>query len=132
MNTTEETGTAPATAEVAQPKPPKRPNVGKRSGNVAPARKKAGKKATSPRKPPTARRKAKVAKPVARDGSKTAKILAVLGRPGGASVTELLKATGWQPHSVRGFLSATVGKKMGLKVASAKGKDGERRYSVKG
>jgi hypothetical protein len=43
-----------------------------------------------------------------------------------------MKATGWQPHSVRGFLSGTVGKKMGLAVSSAKGEDGERAYSVKG
>jgi hypothetical protein len=42
-----------------------------------------------------------------------------------------IKATGWQPHSVRGYLSGTVGKKMKLAVASAKDADGERRYSVK-
>jgi len=44
---------------------------------------------------------------------------------------ELMKATGWQPHSVRGFISGTVGKKMGLTVESAKGEDGERSYSIK-
>ncbi len=42
-----------------------------------------------------------------------------------------MKATGWQPHSDRGFLSGTVGKKMGLTVTSTKGDDGERTYSVK-
>jgi hypothetical protein len=42
-----------------------------------------------------------------------------------------MKATGWQPHSVRGFLSGAVGKKMGLKVTSSKSEDGERSYSVK-
>ena len=41
-----------------------------------------------------------------------------------------MKATGWQAHSVRGFLSGTVGKKMGLTVTSTKGADGERRYAV--
>jgi hypothetical protein len=43
-----------------------------------------------------------------------------------------MKVTGWQPHSVRGFLSGTVGKEMGLAVSSTKGEDGERSYSVKG
>jgi hypothetical protein len=41
-----------------------------------------------------------------------------------------MKATGWQPHSVRGFLSGTVGKKLGLTVKSTKGENGERTYSV--
>jgi hypothetical protein len=42
-----------------------------------------------------------------------------------------MKATGWQAHSVRGFISAVLGKKMGLTVASTKAPDGERRYSLK-
>lgn len=69
--------------------------------------------------------------PGARKGSKTAKLLALLKRPNGVTLTELLKATGWQPHSVRGFLSGTVGKKMGLKVSSTKDAGGNRRYSLK-
>ena len=71
------------------------------------------------------------AKPEARDGSKTAQILDLLKRPGGVTAKELMKATGWQAHSVRGFLSGTVGKKMGLTVTSTKGEDGERTYRVK-
>jgi hypothetical protein len=43
-----------------------------------------------------------------------------------------MKATNWQSHSVRGFLSGTIGKKFGLKVTSAKGESGERSYSVRG
>jgi hypothetical protein len=43
-----------------------------------------------------------------------------------------MKATGWQPHSVRGFLSGTIGKKMGLTITSVKSEDGERSYSIKG
>jgi hypothetical protein len=42
-----------------------------------------------------------------------------------------MKATGWQAHSVRGFLSGTVGKKLGLTIASTKTEEGERTYSVK-
>ena len=44
---------------------------------------------------------------------------------------ELMKATGWQPHSVRGYLSGAVGKKMGLKLESTKAEGSERSYSVK-
>ena len=75
------------------------------------------------------RRQTKVA--ATRKGTKTAKILGLLKRSGGASIKELCKATAWQAHSVRGFLSGTVSKKMGLAVASAKGEDGERTYSIK-
>jgi uncharacterized protein DUF3489 len=66
----------------------------------------------------------------ARSGSKTAKVLSLLRRPKGALLNELMKATGWQAHSVRGFLSGTLRKKMGLEIASANSADGERRYSL--
>jgi hypothetical protein len=56
----------------------------------------------------------------------------MLKRPGGATLKEIMKATGWQPHSVRGFLSGTIGKKMGLKVESTKTESGERSYYLKG
>jgi hypothetical protein len=65
-----------------------------------------------------------------RAGSKTAQVLDLLKRAGGATAQELMNVTGWQPHSVRGFLSGTVGKKMGLTVTSIQGEDGQRRYSV--
>ena len=66
-----------------------------------------------------------------RPGSKAAKILRLLKSPQGTSLKELLKATNWQPHSVRGFLSGVVTKKLGLKVRSFKTESGERRYAVK-
>jgi hypothetical protein len=65
-----------------------------------------------------------------RDGSKTAKVLDLLKRPTGATLKELMKATGWQPHSVRGFLSGAVGRKLGLTVESTKRDDGDRVYSI--
>ena len=58
-------------------------------------------------------------------------MLDLLKRPEGASMKELLKATSWQAHSVRGFLSGAIRKKMGLTVTSAKAEDGESTYSVK-
>jgi hypothetical protein len=66
----------------------------------------------------------------AREGSKTAIVLGLLKRAGGVTSKELMDTTGWQAHSVRGFLSGTVGKKMGLKVVSVKGESGERSYSI--
>jgi hypothetical protein len=70
-------------------------------------------------------------KPGPRPDSKTAKVLTLLRRPQGAGLKELLKVTGWQPHSMRGFLSGTVSRKMGLQLSSTKAESGERRYSVK-
>lgn len=64
----------------------------------------------------------------ARRGSKKAKIVSLLKRPGGASVKQLQKATGWQPHSVRGFISAQLKTKMALTVRSTKRPDGSRAY----
>jgi hypothetical protein len=105
--------------------------IAPRPAHVATPKPKPGKKTTPKKKAPKGRTKGQVAKPAARSGSKTAKILDLLRRPGGASARELLKATGWQPHSLRGFLSGTVGKKMGLALTSTKGEDGDRTYSLK-
>src|SRR5687767_12434771 len=53
-------------------------------------------------------------------GGKGATIIEMLRRKEGVTLIDLTKATGWQPHSVRGFLSAQVGKKLGLKLVSTK------------
>jgi hypothetical protein len=66
----------------------------------------------------------------ARVDSKTAIILGLLKRREGATLKALMEATEWQAHSVRGFLSGTLRKKMGLKIESAKSAAGERRYSI--
>lgn len=68
----------------------------------------------------------------ARTGSKKEAILALMKRKGGTTLGEIMHATGWQAHSVRGFISGTLGKKMSLAVISAKSADGQRRYSIKG
>jgi hypothetical protein len=128
--TTEEQETTPATAAAKEPEAPKKARVAARKPHVAASKAKSGKKA-SPAKRAAKGAKAGNKAAGARQGSKTAKVLDLLKRPGGATTKELIKATDWQPHSVRGFLSGTVGKKMGLAVASTKGEDGERSYSVK-
>jgi hypothetical protein len=68
--------------------------------------------------------------PPARDGSKKAQILDLIRQPEGATLAAIMEATGWQAHSVRGFISGTLGKKMGLKVESAKRDDGQRVYTL--
>jgi hypothetical protein len=65
-----------------------------------------------------------------RENSKTDTILRLLKRPGGASLKDIMEAISWQAHSVRGFVSATLTKKMGLSVVSAKSESGERTYSI--
>jgi hypothetical protein len=117
-----------ALAPVAEAqKATKKATAGARRAHVAPKKGKAGKKATPAKKTPKGAKKATGA----REGSKTAKVLDLLKRPGGATAKELMKATGWQPHSVRGFISGTIGKKMKLTVVSTKGENGERSYAIK-
>jgi hypothetical protein len=53
----------------------------------------------------------------------------MIGRPKGATLAEIMKATGWQAHSVRGFLSI-AGKKHSVKIESAKNEAGDRVYSI--
>ena len=54
----------------------------------------------------------------------------MLRRPKGASLAELQKATGWQPHSVRGFLSGTARKLEGVTLVSETTNSGARRYRL--
>jgi len=114
----EETGSAQAPVAGEKPKPIKKARVAPLGAHVA------NKKATPPKKAPKGAKKGDGA----RAGSKTAKVLELLKRPGTAK--ELIKATGWLPHSVREFLSGTLGKKMALTVESTKRDDGERTYWI--
>ena len=69
-------------------------------------------------------------KSLAREGSKKARILTLLKQPKGASLHEIMHATGWQAHSVRGFISGNLVKRMGLKVNSTRRSGGERSYQL--
>lgn len=62
--------------------------------------------------------------------TKAASIVAAISAEQGATIEELMLLTGWQAHSVRGFLSGTARKKMGLSVVSEIDPDGERRYRI--
>ena len=64
-----------------------------------------------------------------RTNTKSAKIIGLLVGRTGATIDELVSATGWQQHSVRGFLSGTLKKKQGLDVTS-ESVDGVRRYRI--
>jgi hypothetical protein len=108
---------------------PKRQKIAK-SGKPKAPRTAKPKKATPARNAAKAPKKGPKLKATAvREGSKTAAVLALLQRAKGATLTEIMEATSWQAHSVRGFIS-TLGKKMGLKVTSTKRADGARVYSV--
>jgi hypothetical protein len=107
----------------------------KSSSKKAPATKKAPAKSAKPAK--GASKKAAVptknAKPAKastpRAESKGSKIIELLGKPKGASLAELMEATGWQAHSVRGFLS-TAAKKQALTIESTKSESGVRTYRI--
>jgi hypothetical protein len=58
--------------------------------------------------------------PTQRAGTKQAMLIAMLQGPGGASITEIVAATGWQAHTVRGSIAGALKKKLGLVVTSKK------------
>jgi hypothetical protein len=78
-------------------------------------------KATAPGEAPPAEQ---------RVNSKQANVIEMLREPQGATISAIMKATGWQQHSVRGFFAGIVRKKLGLKLESQKPNEGDRMYRI--
>ena len=79
---------------------------------------------SKPRKRSSIKAKAPQVSRVSSGATKHDRILGLLRTKGGASIAAMSKVTGWQPHSVRGFLAGTVKKKLGLTLESEKTKSG--------
>jgi hypothetical protein len=126
-------------AQVAPEKPSTTKDASHKKG--APKSHKGAKKATKPARKKASKKEPKAAsKPASkpkeaappREFSKKAVVLDLLRRPKGATMAEIAKVTDWQNHSIRGFISGNVAKKMGLTVESSKNDAGERTYKLCG
>jgi Protein of unknown function (DUF3489) len=107
----------------------------------APRRRKAKSAAVIAKKPPrsvvskseraaAAKMPEKADEPKLERVTKQERMLTLLGQPKGTSIDEMMQATGWQQHSVRGFLAGTVKRKLGFSLTSLKPDDGVRRYRI--
>jgi len=112
-------------AATAPAKAPKAAKGARKAAKGATAKAKATKRAATAKKPARATT-------VPCEFSKKAIVLDLLERKASATMAEIMEATDWQAHSVRGFVSGMLGKRMGLKVDSTKSDAGERCYKIAG
>lgn len=103
-------------------------SVAQPAAHVAPGKRKGKKGAEQGKRRHTARQAANQA----RQGSKKAEVLDLMRRTKGVSLAEIMKKTGWQAHTVRGFVSGTLTRKLRLKVDSFRAENGERTYRITG
>jgi hypothetical protein len=101
---------------------------GQKAAKKAAPPKKEAKSAPKPQEKATSKKTSKAGTP--REGSKKDIVLDLLRRKEGATMAEVIAKTGWMPHSVRGFISGQLTKKMGLKIESSKNDAGERTYRL--
>jgi len=93
------------------------------NADPAPSTRRSPKKAaTAPDTPKEPRKK--------HEGTKQALLVGMLRRPEGATIDQIVEATGWQRHTARGAISGAVKKKLGLNVVSEKTEGGERVYRI--
>jgi hypothetical protein len=90
---------------------------------------KAPRPASGSKRKPSAKQQGKGA-PRERTNTKQAKVIAMLKRPSGATVDQIIQATDWQPHTVRGFFAGALKKRLGIEVTSEKREDGTRLYRI--
>ena len=132
--------TAPAKKGASQKKGAPKAKQGAKGGKAKAAAKKPAKPAKAGKTAKPAKASKKPAKPAAkparakeatspRPESKGAKILGLIGRAKGATLAEIMKATEWQAHSVRGWIS-TAGKRHGVEIESSKSEAGDRVYRI--
>ena len=121
MTNAEATTTA-TVAEQGAPVAPAKPSSKKGASPKKSAAK--AKKAAKPAKPAK-----KAARPAAERTNKKAEVIAMMKRAKGATLAEIMEATGWQKHTVRGFVSI-LGSKGGETIESAKNAAGERTYRI--
>ena len=106
-------------------------NVAKPAANVPPVRGKRKKDAQQGKRRHTAPGGAKDPANVAREGSKKSEVIDLMRRSQGATLAEIMELTGWQAHTVRGFVSGTLIKKLSLNVESFRSNEKERTYRIK-
>jgi hypothetical protein len=103
---------------------------GAQAAQSAPARGRSGKKATPAKHAPKGKKAAQGREAgTPRAGTKTAQVLAMLQRKGGATLAEIMEKMGWQRHTVRGFMAGAM-KKAGYFIESFKPEGGDRTYRI--
>jgi hypothetical protein len=116
--------------EPAKPQTERKARGSAQAAKGAPAKAKARQKATPAKRAAKPPKKATLRKAAGtREGSKTAQVVAMLQRKGGATLAEITAKMGWQKHTVRGFMAGTM-KKAGYAVESFRPEGGERTYRI--